>query len=609
MAGEVTSLGSSLRDRFWLVPLLLFPLLAFPNLGSAYLWQDEGETAVLAQCVLLHGYPFAHDGRQVVSDQADQRDLKNGVWIWSPWLPIYTAAASFAVLGESTTTARLPFVLIAWVAALLSYGLFLELTGNRRVSRLACVLLLLSVPFLLHARQCRYYSILVLFTILHLWGYVRVVRGRRHGVALIAVAGAGLAQSFFPQLLASTAACGIHALWLARDRGVLRRFVTASAIAAAVSLPFFLYTAAWARDYNNEGHGYDSLARYMANLRSYALMAHVYGFPFLLGVPLAWRAIGKHWAARAKAARMALVVLTLACLAALGMAPGPVSFGLSWAVALVAAGIGAGALVRDRARDGAAADWRPLTGLVLVVSVVASAALSQYPFFRYVLGVLPLFALWTAHAVIELTRGNVPALVALTAVLAGTNLVSQGPWIALARTQGPPEPARSSWVDRVLAYGYRPSNIPSMNMSRFLTTEQPWSVSPLRDYLGEITHEYVGPVKAVVAELQMHGKPGQVLLTTYEHFPFMFYTDLLVLKLGQTAGQTTLPDWFYAHSPRMPRLPPDMAAAFGATYEPVRVNAKEVRWENIPEPYWHFYRTRTDGRDVALFRKRAAVTP
>jgi hypothetical protein len=464
-----------------------------------------------------------------------------------------------------------------------------------------------SVPFLLHARQCRYYSILVLFTIVHLWGYVRVVRGRRHGVALIAIAGAGLAQSFLPQLLASTAACGAHALWLLRDRGAIRRFLAGSAIAAAVSLPFFLYTASWMRDYNNEGHGYDSAARYMANLRSYVLMAHAYGFPFLLGVPLAWRAIGTRWAAKASAPRAGLIALTLACLLALGMAPGPLSFGLSWGVALAAAGIGALVLFRQRGTDGAATDWRTLTGLVLVVSVAASAGLCQYPFFRYLLGLLPLFALWTAHVVIELTRAKVVPMVALTALVAGTNLISQGPWVGLARTQGPPEPARSRWFDVVLAYGYRPSNIPALSVARFLETEQPSSVSPLFDYLGEITHEYVGPVKAVAGVLRARSKPGQVLVTTYEHFPFLFYTDLLVLKPEEATGPNALPHWFYLHSPRMPRLPAELAAALGTIYEPVPVNAKELRWENIPEPYWHFYRTRTVGRDVALFRRKDAA--
>ena len=90
------------RDPFWIVLILLAPLLLFPNLGNRFLWQDEAETALLARSVVQHGYPLAHDGQRTISDQPGSPDVNDaGVWIWTPWLQLYPVAASFALLGES----------------------------------------------------------------------------------------------------------------------------------------------------------------------------------------------------------------------------------------------------------------------------------------------------------------------------------------------------------------------------------------------------------------------------------------------------------------------------------------------------------------------------
>ena len=102
--------GPTARDPFWILLILLPPLLLLPNLGDSLLWQDEAETALLGRAVAIHGIPRAHDGRQVITDQPGVDVNEDGVWIWSSWRQHYLVAASFRPLGEATTSARLPFV-------------------------------------------------------------------------------------------------------------------------------------------------------------------------------------------------------------------------------------------------------------------------------------------------------------------------------------------------------------------------------------------------------------------------------------------------------------------------------------------------------------------
>ncbi|MEN8184408.1 MAG: glycosyltransferase family 39 protein, partial [Myxococcota bacterium] len=268
-------------DRFWLLLLILPPLLILPNLGNTFLWQDEAETALLGRSVARHGLPVAHDGRRTISDQPGAPDVsEDGLWIWTPWLQHYAVAGSFALFGESNATARLPFALAGWGTILASYGFFRAIAQRLLTARLAVLLLATSVPFLLQVRQCRYYAWVPLFVVLHLWGDLRLARSQRGGAPLLTLAGLGLFFTLLPQLVVSTLAVLADALFR-RNRRLLAPVLACSAVVALLSAPYFLYTQGWSRDYLGLGHGYDSPARYAATLRAYLIAVQIYAWPFL----------------------------------------------------------------------------------------------------------------------------------------------------------------------------------------------------------------------------------------------------------------------------------------------------------------------------------------
>ena len=145
-------------------------LLLF-GLDNRPFWQDEAETAGLAKNVLKYGVPRAYDGVNIISQEAGKEYDQNFLWRWSPWLQIYVVAAAFRLGGLTTYAGRLPFALLGLACIFLVYQLVRHNFGDRAWALLAAALLTCSVPFLLHARQCRYYSLGAFLTLISLYAF------------------------------------------------------------------------------------------------------------------------------------------------------------------------------------------------------------------------------------------------------------------------------------------------------------------------------------------------------------------------------------------------------------------------------------------------------
>src|SRR5688572_17169999 len=184
-----TSKVPARTDAVVVVAIALVALcLLLPRLDDRFLWEDEAETVLLAQRVMETGLPLAWDGRTLISQECGADVDARGLWRQTPWLPLYLVAASFGLLGVDTFTARLPFVLLA-AATLPSLWLLGRLMfGDRLVALIAPLVLALSVPFLLYARQSRYYALVALATVWVLIFVVGVLRGGRRAAVGLGVA-------------------------------------------------------------------------------------------------------------------------------------------------------------------------------------------------------------------------------------------------------------------------------------------------------------------------------------------------------------------------------------------------------------------------------------
>src|SRR5437660_9423755 len=149
---------------FALLAALALALLLV-NLGSDYLWADEGDTAVLASNILKFGVPKAWDGVTFMDSDFGARENEQLVMVSSPWVQYYLTAGSFLVFGQNTFAARFPFALAGWMSILGVYFFLWRSCRSRLVAFSGGALLVLSVQFLLYARQCRYCALNMLLVV------------------------------------------------------------------------------------------------------------------------------------------------------------------------------------------------------------------------------------------------------------------------------------------------------------------------------------------------------------------------------------------------------------------------------------------------------------
>lgn len=145
----------------WLIPVLIFSLLIIGGALAHPLWADEAETAFFAKTILQTGLPKGFDGTNVTAIQDGitlNRDLLNHR---SPWLQYYLTALSFLVLGQSSFSARLPFIIMSLFTPLLLYLLAYKIAENRPTALITSIIACLSVPLILFSFQDRYFSLVI----------------------------------------------------------------------------------------------------------------------------------------------------------------------------------------------------------------------------------------------------------------------------------------------------------------------------------------------------------------------------------------------------------------------------------------------------------------
>ena len=100
---------------------------------------DESFHALVAKNLIKHPLtPTLIDWPWLAYDYRDW--MSNHVWLHKPIVPLWTMAASMAVLGTSTFALRLPSAILATAAAWLTYAIGRELLNDRRAALIAATL-------------------------------------------------------------------------------------------------------------------------------------------------------------------------------------------------------------------------------------------------------------------------------------------------------------------------------------------------------------------------------------------------------------------------------------------------------------------------------------
>lgn len=336
-------------------PALAFALLVgvaatflFARLGQRYLWQDEAQTALLSRTVLDHGVPLGSDGRNFFSQELGAEYGTHYLWRWHTWLPFYLTAASFRVLGLTSLAARLPFALFGLATVLLVHRYALAAWRDRKLALIAAALLTACVPFVVLARQCRYYAAAAFFSLLGLHFYAGLRAGRRGALAGVVVAATLLFHVHYIYCATLLATLLAHAAW--RERALFKRVFVACAAVSALASPWVVWLAGMKYGDRYGGEWF----------RAFTVLKNLGGFvePILLRT----------------------------------FPP------------LFLAGLGLLLVVRRRRGLGAPEGWAPskeheVLLLYLAVSLAALSPTSPAPFYRYLAPLLPVICLLLARPV------------------------------------------------------------------------------------------------------------------------------------------------------------------------------------------------------------------
>ncbi len=180
--------------------------------------------------------------------------------------------------------------------------------------------------------------------------------------------------------------------------------------------------------------------------------------------------------------------------------------------------------------------------LFCVVSIVALAVLSPGAYFRYLTPMVPVAML--------LVGGMVGALAAVSRVAAAGVFAL---WLAL---------------------------------------------SPIRDFLHEITNGYDGPIEGIVRFLNKRAQPGDAVAISYGDMPLKFYTDLRVIGglTGEDLSEAAGADWIILRQHAFEGVDLPVKEALRAhlvpgEYIPYRLRFADTAFENREDPRMHRFRT------------------
>lgn len=235
-----------IKQNPWIIPTIIFSILVILGANMHPLWGDEAETALFARNIVKYGVPRGWDGVNIMGINNAVVLDKNLINHTSPWAQYYLAAASFALFGESSFTARLPFIVLSIFSIPLLYLLTVEVTKSRKISILASIITSLSVPFILFSFQARYYTITSFCALLLTYSCASLAKKSLLPKILFVVSGAlffyGNYLSFAVFYLSLFTGFLLYLMVHKKRFADIRRFIFTFVV---LSIPIALFTVPW----------------------------------------------------------------------------------------------------------------------------------------------------------------------------------------------------------------------------------------------------------------------------------------------------------------------------------------------------------------------------
>lgn len=488
-----------------LLILVISGVLLLLNLDNQRMWQDEAQTALLGRTTLRHGVPIGRDrGHSIAQEDGAELD-EHDRWRWHPWLPFYVVAASFGVLGESTYAARLPFALMGIATVAATYFLSLQLWKDGRAAIAAAVILSFSMVFLVLSRQCRYYSPAMLFSTLALLGYLRTTEAKRGGPMLTITAIILLFHSNFVCVYTMLPALGAHTVLYHRRNVKPIALTLVVAVLACAPFAFWFSGTTYTGRYGDVMFN-ASVWVYVTGI--YLDSINRFLFPWLL---------------------VEIPVIAIAM-----------------------------AVMRSNKQPfGSGTLWYGVTLLLLFIAsaIVLLGFVVPFPFFRYLIATVPVFAVLIGRLIMTVMDWN--------GVLGG--------------------------------------------IVTFLLVWHNGFVSFSEEYRFDCT----GPVDGIVEYINENATEGDTVVITYADLPLLFYTPLRVYGglTGEDFETTPTPDWIIARHVNVGGDKESETRTFisqhieAAPYKRIELPYVDTAYQNREEPADRRFRRLVEGPPVVIWQR------
>jgi hypothetical protein len=512
-------------------------ILCFWGLGDRVLWQDEAETAVLAKNVLKFGWPVACDGKNIVSQERWLEFGPDFIWRWSGWLQIYLAAISFKLFGITTFSARFPFALLGTLTPFITFLLVKMTLKDEQVALLAMTIMVFSIPFILFERQCRYFPVLCLLTLMANIGVTGVLKNQRWAYPWYGISMLLFMQTNHLNFIFFAGSIFLSAILVFRDLKFLKRFLIINLLTA---FAVFL-SAAWQYRFFNQVQ----MLNFFEVPNTFK-MAFSDAFTFFLPLPVI--------------------------------------------------GIFLYVFARNFFRSTTWSNYDKFSALfgLQILLYLSSLSMSPQYFTRYLVCLIPLFAIISAIACTRIIKFSPVAGILLSGMIVFTNWMNLYPPQIFAQTLG-----IDNWSKTVSRQSL---SFPSV---------------PLFLYYNELRTKYRGPDDCLVAFFKAHNDPSQTILITYGALPLMFYTDFKVMDgMGiKNVPDDFKPDWLVVrrdtHVWGVPLLQTPWANDFVTSnidlidYNSITLSCADHTHGNRSDPHYHrFYNEVHPGNLVTVFKKK-----
>lgn len=448
---------------------VLAGIFIFTNLGSDYLWEDEGDTAAFAVNILKFGVPRAWDGVTFLDSDGGAPLNNDLVLISHPWLHYYLTAASFAVFGQSNWAARLPFAAAGWLTILITYLCAYDLTKDRWAAFCSATLLTASVQFLLYCRQCRYYPLSMLLSVLLVWIFFNM-RSIRSAL-FFAIVGILLFHSH-PFGIVFVGALGLVGFAYPLDPDQRRFLCWAGFVIALFILPWIAFVRS---GYAVHSIPVSSTAQFGGRLIQYAIECT--SVTPLIGIVILSSIVALSGKLRARR-------------------------------------VGASHGQQEPLRDNRQLGFLLITIVTLVGYAIAMAITESSDDIwrmgiRYTTTVMPLAAISAGMLIVNVGNGRIAIWLPLLFVFVFTKLAQLTPWIFWGDKQ-------TTFDGKELVRAHLPQNY----ADRYLTTAE------LLAFMRDLKQENPGTLAQACRFLQGHANAGDLVLTNYDWQPLYFYTRL-----------------------------------------------------------------------------------